>query len=78
MITYKCLVNGTIAEQTRRRVVDGLARINAEHFGIPAAELSVEFTEVARGLWFTAGEPSRASMVLGSVPPGTPRRRAWN
>jgi phenylpyruvate tautomerase PptA (4-oxalocrotonate tautomerase family) len=33
----------------------------------------VEFTEVRPGLWFTAGEPSTASMVLGSVPSGTPQ-----
>ena len=37
----------------------------------PARTLAVEFTEVDPGLWFTAGEPSQASMVLGSVPAGT-------
>jgi len=71
MITYKCLVNGSISEQARAKVVDGLARINAERFGLSPADLTVEFTEVAPGFWFTGGEPSRASMVLGTVPAGT-------
>ncbi|MEI8302480.1 MAG: hypothetical protein WCG13_04250 [Burkholderiales bacterium] len=71
MIVYKCLVNGRIAEPAREQVREGLRRINAERFGVPPESLSVEFTEVTPGLWFTAGEPSQASMVLGSVPPGT-------
>ena len=71
MITYKCLVNGPIAEATREQVAAGLVRIHAERFGATAADLQVEFTEVTPGLWFTGGKPSRASMVLGSVPAGT-------
>lgn len=70
-ITYKCLVNGSIAQPVRERVVQGLQRINAERFGIPADRLKVEFTEVEKGMWFTGGKPSQASMVLGSVPAGT-------
>ena len=71
MITYKCLVNGTIDAPTRAQVVAGLTRINAEHFGLSPAGLAVEFTEVVPGMWFTGGQPSRGSMVLGSVPLGT-------
>lgn len=71
MITYKCLVNGTISEPVRERVIQGLERINATRFGIAADQLKVEFTEVEKGMWFTGGKPSRASMVLGSVPSGT-------
>ena len=71
MIIYKCLVNGRIAEPARQQVREGLQRINASHFGLAPESLAVEFTEVDPGLWFTAGEPSQASMVLGSVPAGT-------
>lgn len=71
MITYKCLVNGAISQPVRERVVQGLQRINAQRFGIAADQLKVEFTEVEKGMWFTGGKPSQASMVLGSVPLGT-------
>lgn len=71
MIRIKCLVNGAIAPDSRARVVQGLADIYSARFGLPASELEVEFNEVDAGMWFTAGKPSRASMVLGSVPAGT-------
>jgi phenylpyruvate tautomerase PptA (4-oxalocrotonate tautomerase family) len=71
MIAYKCLVNGAIDAATRERVVAGLARIYAARFNVPATQMRVDFTEVTPGLWFTGGQPSRASMVLGSVPAGT-------
>lgn len=73
MIKFKCLVNGTIAPAIRARVVSGLQALYRERFGLAAADLQVEFTEVRPGLWFTAGKPSQASMVLGSVPAGTPQ-----
>ncbi len=68
---YKCLVNGAIDHDARRAVTDGLGRLNAERFGV--AEVAVEFIEIPAGRWFTAGQPSAASMVLGSVPAGTPQ-----
>jgi phenylpyruvate tautomerase PptA (4-oxalocrotonate tautomerase family) len=71
MIAFKCLVNGSIDSATRERVRLGLERIYAERFALSANNLRVEFTEVKPGLWFTGGRPSQASMVLGSVPPGT-------
>lgn len=71
MITYKCLVNGSIDAVQRERVVQGLQAVYRRAFELPADQLSVEFTEVPKGLWFTAGQVSKASMVLGSVPAGT-------
>lgn len=70
-IKFKCLVNGAIAAPVRDRVAQGLRSIYLRRFGLPDEAVRVEFTEVAPGLWFTAGRPSDASMVLGSVPPGT-------
>lgn len=66
---YKCLVNGTIDADARTAVAEGLARLNAERFGI--GDVEVQFIEIPVGRWFTAGRPSQASMVLGSVPAGT-------
>jgi phenylpyruvate tautomerase PptA (4-oxalocrotonate tautomerase family) len=71
MIAYKCLVNGAIDAATRESVVAGLERIYAVRFNVPATQMRIDFTEVTHGLWFTGGQPSRASMVLGSVPAGT-------
>ena len=71
MIKFKCLVNGAIAPAVRAQVTRGLGDIYSQHFGLAPDALQVEFTEVQPGLWFTAGKPSDASMVLGSVPPGT-------
>ncbi len=68
----KCLVNGAIDEATRQVVVDGLCRLDAEQFGGTGA-VTVEFIEIPDGRWFTAGRPSKASMVLGTVPAGTPQ-----
>lgn len=71
MITYKCLVNGSIAVPVREQVVRGLQSIYFRRFGLNADQISVDFTEVQPGQWFTAGKPSQASMVLGNVPAGT-------
>lgn len=71
MIVFKCLVNGPIDEGARQRVTQGLRRIYRDTFGEAGAPLRAEFTEIAPGLWFTAGQPSRASMVMGTVPAGT-------
>ena len=71
MPIYKCLVNGAIDEPTRASVKGGIADVEARYFADRADDLRVSFVEVESGRWFTAGEVSSASMVLGTVPPGT-------
>ncbi len=71
MASYKCLLNGELDAATRGRVVAALGAVAAEHLGADADSVSVEFTVVPEGRWYTAGQRSNASMVLGSVPPGT-------
>lgn len=71
MSSYRCVVHGTIDDDTRRRVVTGLTAIEADRFGVPAEQVDVRFVEIAEGTWFTAGQPSRASFVQGTVPQGT-------
>ena len=68
---YKCLVNGAIGVDARHTIVDGLTQLCEGHFG--ERDVTVEFIEIPEGRWFTAGKPSRASMVLGTVPTGTPQ-----
>ena len=71
MARYKCLVNGAIDDVARRRATDALGLVAADHLGLDPSAVTVEFIVVPEGRWYTAGEPSRASMVLGTVPPGT-------
>lgn len=71
MTTYKCLLNGDLDAPTRQRVQAALARVAVDHLGVDAAAVTVEFTVVEPGRWYTAGRPSQASMVLGGVPAGT-------
>jgi phenylpyruvate tautomerase PptA (4-oxalocrotonate tautomerase family) len=71
MSIYKCLVNGSIDAPTRCRVAEELERLTKAHIDLGDQAIDVEFVEVTEGAWFTGGVPSAASMVLGSVPPGT-------
>jgi phenylpyruvate tautomerase PptA (4-oxalocrotonate tautomerase family) len=70
---YKCLVNGAIDEPTRASVTTGIAELEKRYFADRADDLRVSFIEVESGHWYTAGQVSSASMVLGTVPPGTPQ-----
>jgi phenylpyruvate tautomerase PptA (4-oxalocrotonate tautomerase family) len=62
---------GVVPEALRPELAAELARSYAALFGTPAAELGVDFTEVPRGRFFTAGKPSRTSIIAGTVPAGT-------
>lgn len=71
-LPFKCLVNGRIATPMRAEVERAITQVYAEH--LPQVQLAaLEFIEVARGMWYTAGQVSQASMLLGSVPQGTPQ-----
>jgi len=65
------LHEGVVAEALRPQLAAGLGRIYAGLFPVPAAELGVDFTELPRGRFFTAGKPSTSSIVACSVPAGT-------
>lgn len=73
-LPFKCLVNGPIDTPLRVEVERAVQQVYAGH--LPQVSLApVEFIEVARGMWFTAGRVSQASMLLGSVPQGTPQAK---
>ena len=65
------LHEGVVPERLRSRLAAGLCAVYARAFGTPAAELGVDFTELARGRFFTAGKPSTSSIILCTVPAGT-------
>jgi hypothetical protein len=66
---------GVVPEAVRPELGAGLARSYAALFATPAAEIAVDFTELPRGRFFTAGKPSRTSIIAGTVPSGTPNER---
>ena len=63
---------GVIPEALYPELAAGLGRVYAGLFEVPAAEIGVDFTELPRGRFFTAGEPSTSSIIAGTVPAGTP------
>ncbi|MEM8926031.1 MAG: hypothetical protein AAGD35_21205 [Actinomycetota bacterium] len=71
MSTYKCLVAKAFDADTERRLAEGLTFLTVNRFGPTPEPVEVSFTEIEAGRWFTAGEPSSSTMVLGSVPVGT-------
>jgi hypothetical protein len=79
MISFACIVQeGAVPLPVRETLSTELARIGTDIFGGEAAAVAVDFTEIPSGSGFRGGEPSRASLVSGSVPVGTatePRNR---
>jgi hypothetical protein len=63
---------GVVPERLRPELAAGLCGIYARLFGVPAAELGVDFSELPRGRFFTAGKLSTSSIIAGTVPAGTP------
>jgi phenylpyruvate tautomerase PptA (4-oxalocrotonate tautomerase family) len=65
------LHEGVVPEAVRPVLTDGIRRVYAGLFEVPAEAVAVDFTELARGRFFTAGRPSTSSIVAGTVPAGT-------
>ena len=66
------LHEGVVPESLWPQLAAGLGRIYTERFHVPAAEVGADFTVMPRGRFFTAAEPSRSSIIAGTVPAGTP------
>ncbi len=69
------LHEGVVPEAVRPELDGGIRRLYAALFEVPAEAVAVDFTELARGCFFTAGRPSTSSIVAGTVPAGTPTER---
>lgn len=65
------LHEGVVPEGVRPALAGGIRRVYAALFEVPAKTVTVDFTEFARGRFFTAGRPSTSSIVAGTVPSGT-------
>jgi len=63
---------GVVPERLRPELAAGVGDSYTRLFGVPAAEIGVDFTELPRGRFFTAGRPSTSSIIAGTVPAGTP------
>jgi phenylpyruvate tautomerase PptA (4-oxalocrotonate tautomerase family) len=65
------LHEGVAPEGMRPALAAGIRRTYAALFAVPADAVAVDFTELSRGRFFTAGRPSTSSIVAGTVPAGT-------
>jgi phenylpyruvate tautomerase PptA (4-oxalocrotonate tautomerase family) len=63
---------GVVAEALHPRLAQEMRRIYAGVFGAAEDGVAVEFTAVPEGRFFTAGKPSRSSLIGVGVPAGTP------
>lgn len=71
-----CLIQeGQAADRQREALAQGLARIARDAFGEQPDAGAVSWRVVREGFGFTAGEPSRSSLVIHSVPAGLPLER---
>jgi phenylpyruvate tautomerase PptA (4-oxalocrotonate tautomerase family) len=66
------LPEGVVPGALRGDLAAGLSRLYARLLAVPAGEIGVDFTELPRGRFFTAGKPSTSSIIAGTVPAGTP------
>ena len=71
MPDYACIVQqGQEAERRRDALEQGLRRIARDCFGDDPAAVEFRWTAMPEGMAWTAGEPSRSSIVVRSVPVG--------
>ncbi|MGI9590080.1 MAG: hypothetical protein ACR2P8_01830 [Myxococcota bacterium] len=73
MADYVCMIQeGQAADRERAALEEGLTRIGRECFGDGPTGVEIAWRPIKQGYGFTAGEPSRSSIVIRSVPAGLP------
>jgi len=71
MAHYACIVQaGQTAEREQARLSEGLRLLARDAFGDAPERVEIQWISVPEGFGFTAGEPSRSSLVVRSVPVG--------
>ena len=77
MSAYACIVQeGQAAHRKQEALARGLRRIGQQAFGDDPERTGISWIVMKQGFAWTAGEPSRASLVIRSVPVGlAPDRR---
>lgn len=61
---------GLLSDDLRRRIADEITRIHTTNTGAPELFVNVLFQDVPPGRLFTAGEPSRTTIIVGQVREG--------
>ncbi len=70
---YVCIIQeGQAAEREQSALEASLRSLGERTFGDEASDTEVEWRVMKKGWAWTAGEPSRSSLIIRSVPEGLP------
>jgi hypothetical protein len=73
MADYACMVQaGQVSESQQARLAAGLDRIAGELLGAAPRSTDIRWVVIEKGFGFSAGEPSKSSVIVRSVPIGFP------
>lgn len=71
---FQLILHEGVVDQTLiPRLAQEIRRVYGANFGGGEEQVTVDVTEIPAGRFFTAGKPSRTSLIGGSVPRGTSR-----
>jgi phenylpyruvate tautomerase PptA (4-oxalocrotonate tautomerase family) len=71
MPLYQCVSPaGLLDDDVRAGIAEEITRLHAEATGAPAAFVNVLFLQRESGMYFTAGKPSRNSLIVGEIRQG--------
>ncbi|WP_329057983.1 tautomerase family protein [Amycolatopsis sp. NBC_01480] len=59
-----------LSDEQRQQIVDEITRIHTSNTGAPALFVNVVFTDLPAGRVFSAGKPSRLSLIIGNIREG--------
>jgi phenylpyruvate tautomerase PptA (4-oxalocrotonate tautomerase family) len=59
-----------LTDDLRRRIAGEITRIHTTNTGAPAVFVNVLFQDLLAGRLFTAGEPSRTTIIVGNIRAG--------
>ncbi|MBI3217728.1 MAG: cis-3-chloroacrylic acid dehalogenase [Mycobacterium sp.] len=62
--------NDLLTDDLRRRIAGEITRIHTTNTGAPAVFVNVLFQDLPASRLFTAGEPSRTSIIVGNIRAG--------
>lgn len=71
MPLYQVIANkDLLTDDLRRRIAGEITRIHTTNTGAPAVFVNVLFQDAPAGHLFTAGEPSRTTIIVGNIRAG--------
>lgn len=72
---YQVMAHRPLSASDQEALTEAIVAIDVEEFGTSPDTIIVEVNVVDEGMWFTAAEPTRATIVTGTVPVGTTAQR---